>query len=553
MHDQIYVQERQNLIAELLFKTRDIVKESTNTSRVLMMVFLDITDLFERAMTAHQDYKKLHDYFDASGVMARYRSLIYMLSDELDEVGIALKSGRASKYNTDIDTKIVEEREQLQQLRLSSMDSTNIEGFISLRHILDSIEDIASRIRTLHQYTSSETRVKKKSMKDLDPSDFVTKQPIDPKVLIDNFSFRSNIFRHSIRITIAAMCAWLIGLFFPVGHSYWILLTVIVILKPGFALTKTRNFERLTGTLIGAAIGATLLSFVKNNNVILVLLVVSMVGAYSFLRKKYFVSVILMTLYLLLMFHLLQPHDFKTILTDRIIDTIIGSAIAFVFSNILSPLWEHEQIDELMVRVLQDNKAYFESVAAAFTGHTSGTADTKLKRKDSWVSLANLSDAFNRMLSEPKSKQKNIQQIHQLVVSNHMLTSHIATLAYYTDNLEADYITQDYRPLITASSSYLENSIYFLEETKTTITEKTEEENGQVSLLDKRINDLMLTRRKEVEEGKLETSTRKFLSQFKSITDQFYFIYKTTLDIQKISANLKSKPVKPVSLQYETI
>ena len=260
-----------------------------------------------------------------------------------------------------------------------------------------------------------------------------------------------------------------------------------------------------------------------------------------------------MTLYLLLMFHLLQPHDFKTILTDRIIDTVIGSVIAFVFSNILSPLWEHEQIDELMVRVLRDNKAYFESIAVAFTGNSSNAADTKLKRKDSWVSLANLSDAFNRMLSEPKSKQKNIQQVHQFVVSNHMLTSHIATLAYYTDNLEPDYIMQDYRPLITASSLCLDNSIHFLEETKTVIAERTEEENGQVSLLDKRINELMLTRRKEVEEGRLETSTRKFLSQFKSITDQFYFIYKTTLDIQKISSNLKSKPVNPVSLQYETI
>ncbi|MET0299197.1 MAG: FUSC family membrane protein, partial [Flavitalea sp.] len=73
---QINVQEKQNLIAELLFKTRGIVKESTNTSRILMMVFLDVSDLFERAMTAHQNYQKLHDYFKSSGIMSGYRALI---------------------------------------------------------------------------------------------------------------------------------------------------------------------------------------------------------------------------------------------------------------------------------------------------------------------------------------------------------------------------------------------------------------------------------------------------------------------------------------------
>jgi hypothetical protein len=39
------------------------------------------------------------------------------------------------------------------------------------------------------------------------------------------------------------------------------------------------------------------------------------------MRKKYLVSVTLMTLYLLLMFHLLDPKDFRAIMIDRVIDT----------------------------------------------------------------------------------------------------------------------------------------------------------------------------------------------------------------------------------------
>jgi uncharacterized membrane protein YccC len=44
------------------------------------------------------------------------------------------------------------------------------------------------------------------------------------------------------------------------------------------------------------------------------------------------------------------------------------------------------------------------------------------------VSSANLSAAFQRMLSEPKTKRENSKQVHQFVVLNHILFSNIATV-----------------------------------------------------------------------------------------------------------------------------
>src|SRR5882757_4593729 len=61
---QIDIHEKQDLVRELLFKGRDIVKESTHTGRILVMIFLDIVDLFERVMTSQQDYPSLHRFFD---------------------------------------------------------------------------------------------------------------------------------------------------------------------------------------------------------------------------------------------------------------------------------------------------------------------------------------------------------------------------------------------------------------------------------------------------------------------------------------------------------
>lgn len=56
LQQQALVQEKQNMISELLFKTRDIIKETTTTGRILVMIYLDITDMFERIKTSYQDY-----------------------------------------------------------------------------------------------------------------------------------------------------------------------------------------------------------------------------------------------------------------------------------------------------------------------------------------------------------------------------------------------------------------------------------------------------------------------------------------------------------------
>ncbi|MES2775267.1 MAG: FUSC family membrane protein [Bacteroidota bacterium] len=535
---QIAVQEKQNLVAELLFKTRSVVKESTHTARVLMMVFLDVADLFERAMTSHQDYEKLHRYFNETGILDEYRELINILANDLDEIGIALNSGRASKYNKAIDKELLEEREHLQQLRLAVLKPANLDGFISLRHILDSIDDIAARIRTLHHYTSYDVQLKRKKLQAPDPEDFISHEEFDPKLLFENLSFRSNIFRHSLRISLAALSAYIIALFLPFGHGYWILLTVIVILKPAYSLTKKRNFERLAGTIAGALIGALFLYLVKNDTAIIITLTVFMIGAYSFMRKQYLVSVILMTAYLMMMFHLLEPQDFKIILTDRIIDTAIGSVLALIFSYLLAPVWEHEHIHELMAPVLKDGLEYYNQTAAVFTGSPIDKATTRVARKNNLVSLANLSDAFNRMLNEPKSKQKNMEQVHQFVVSNHMLVSHIATLAYYTDNLQPELIMDDYKPVIQASTACLTQALE-LTDAERPPEQLIEKENAQIRLLDEKINLLMQQRQEEIKLGQMETGTKKKLSDFKSITDQFYFIYKIVTDVQKICVRMR--------------
>ncbi len=537
MKAQVLVQQKQEATAELLFAGRRDEKESSFTSRILMMMFLDVSDLLERTMASYFDYKKLHAYFDDTPVITEYHRIILLLAAELDEVGLAVVSGSASEYNGRIDDELASERVRLREFRTVSLNPENLEGFISLFQILDSMDDIAARIRTLHQYTAYDPALKNITTDTPDPSKYVSRQTIDPQQFWSNFSMRSNIFRHSLRISIAALIAYIIGVSFFPAHGYWIVLTVIIIIKPGYSLSKQRNLERLAGTLIGVALGWSILFFVKSNAVIFILFIVSMIGAYSFMRWKYLVSVVMVTLYVLFMFHMLSPADFSKVMVDRMIDTALGCFIGFVASFLLPPVWEREQIGEWMGHLIAAITGYFEMVAFVFTGQPYHPTQSAEKRKQAWVALANVSDAFARMLSEPKSKRKESNAFQQFVVLCHMLVSHLATLTYYAHELQPEYIEPGYLPLINASIEELKAAGQSLHDPGSSIAQQTTPDPG--TLVDKKINALMRARRLELEQGQLETGSKKYLARFKSISDQFYFVYKNSKDLHKVCRELK--------------
>jgi uncharacterized membrane protein (TIGR01666 family) len=455
LESQVEIQQKQDLLRELIFKSRKIVRESTHTGRVLMMIFLDTVDLFERIMTSQQDYRLLHRLFDNSQLLEECRKLILDLAAELDEIGLAIMSGKPSADRPALSDRIVKLRAKL---------AASGEGVADLSNILDSIQDIDDRLHILHGMTTYDRRLSKNFRAELDYEQFVAHQDIDRGLILENLTLESNIFRHSLRVGVATVAGYIISQFLPFGHSYWILLTIIVILRPAYSLTKKRNFERLMGTLGGALVGFLLIAWIHDRTVLFVLMILFMIGTYVFLRTNYLVCVMLTTPYVLLLFHLLYPVNFTAIVGDRVVDTLIGSGISFLASIFIIPAWEHERIIDDMVAALKANIAYFRDVAGAYAGRPAGVQQYKLSRKHAFVALANLSDAFSRMLQEPRRQQKKIEEMHQFVVASQMLTSYIATLAYYEKPLASKHADTSYQPVVETIAGCLERAAAVLQE-----------------------------------------------------------------------------------------
>ncbi len=537
LEQQVQVHNKQNLVREMLFKTRDIVRESTHTSRILMMIFLDAVDLFERIMTSQQDYRKLHALADNSQLLPAFKQMILALAEEAETIGLALQEGKPSAPNKEAAGQLAALDEQFSSRRAATLNDSNIEAFITLRHILDGIKDIHHRLQTLNRYTSFDASLGQEPKRQVEYSKFVSPSEFNLRLLINNISVHSNIFRHSVRVSLALLAGFFLSRILPVGHGYWVLLTITVILKPAYSLTKQRNVERLLGTLAGATIGGALLWFVKDQHVLLALMIICMLITYSLIRVKYLPAVITMTIYILISFHFLKPGDFTLVLRDRLIDTFAGSLIAFVALIAIPPKWEHEHIQELLMETIRANAAYLKAITKPFLNEPLSNLEYKLARKEVFVQLANLSDAFQRMLNEPKRQQKKGQLVHQMVVSNHMLASHIATLSSYR-NFAADYASESFRPIIDAGIRHLNGAADFLATADPDHHAWQADENFQVR---DDLQGLLQLRLRELATGSLETSTRKKLSELTTIADQFEYINKISSDLEKRARKLVEK------------
>ncbi len=422
---QIVVHENQEAVREILFKTRQIVRETTATGRALVFIFVESVDLFEDITATYYDYETLRKRYGHTGLLSHIGELIQQLAKEVDNIGFAIQANTV--YNNDVN---FEERLATLRIKIDAVALEEKEGstFV-LKKIVVNLRKLVKRITLLRSYAANKQHTIPVQKGKLEHHRFVGHQNFSVNVLTGNFSFQSALFRHAVRTAIVCLAGFVLSKTLSSGpHSYWILMTIAFMMKPAYSLTKKRNVERVVGTLGGGVIGVLILVFVHNSTALFVLLVLLMLGTYSFLRANYLVMVFFVTPFVLILFHFLGL-GYITIVKERIVDTVIGCVIAFTASYLLLPKWEGEQLPDVLKGMLKANFKYLQTVSQSLIGKPVALLDYKLARKEVYVQSANLSAAFQRMLSEPKQKRKSSKQLHQFVVLNHILFSNIASVA----------------------------------------------------------------------------------------------------------------------------
>ena len=160
------------------------------------------------------------------------------------------------------------------------------------------------------------------------------KNPI--RGLSEQMTLKSIIFRHALRLAVASTIAIAIYKFFRLEHGYWLIITVLVIVKPVFADTRKRAVERVLGSVAGGVLALLIAATFQNIIILDVLLIIFSILAFSHVRTNYGIYVLFLTPFVILMIDTVIPGDWQIALV-RIFDTFLGGAIALLVTFLLRP------------------------------------------------------------------------------------------------------------------------------------------------------------------------------------------------------------------------
>jgi uncharacterized membrane protein YccC len=419
IEQQVKINEQQSNLREILFKSKIIVRESTNIGRILLVVFRDLIDFFEQSMATQYDYQDIRNKFGHLPVYNELKIIIIRLANELDNLSYFFATNKRPKPLHDLQADLIHLKSVLDK-----SEGVSEENIFVLKKILVNIRNLVNHIDRIYGYFGNKNV--KSQITDL--SKFVDHYEFDWSQFRNNLTLKSDYFRHALRFSIIMVIGFIIANSFEFGnHGYWILLTIGVILKPGFSLSKKRIFQRLTGTFIGGIGGVIIIILIQDPTARFFILLLFMVMSFSLIRKNYILSVIFMTPYLLILFAFLGI-DTMEVAQERVIDTLIGGFLAFTSSYVILPSWEGSQVKNYMRNLLIANYNYLVELLEIALGKEENITEYKLIRKEVYVNTANLASAFQRMITEPKSTQKNSKEVHSFIVFNHLLSSYTANL-----------------------------------------------------------------------------------------------------------------------------
>lgn len=531
---QVQVNERQEAVRELLLKMRSAQQGTTSISKSMVLIFLHMTDMQEEIMASQIDYTSLQKNFGGTPFLAQMHQTILHVTEELESIGMAVASGQRSLPKMNLKLEIEKIKKEIQEIRatIPTLKERSVK-LIPLNNAVDNLQHIAQRIYNLHRLTRLE-RVKDEEIDpQLELARFTTRQRYDFETFRNNLSFNSHLFRHGLRMSLAMVTGYLLGHALDISRTYWILLTIVVIMKPGFSLTKSRSYQRMIGTVIGALFAVGVLFLTQDHTTIFIIMLICIIGAYSFMTYHYTVSVVFTTPFIVFLLHFLYPADFQNI-SQRVLDTLIGAGIAFTYNYIFWPSWEYKFLPDYMFKMLHTNRQYFIHIMKLYTGQEFVLTDYKLARKDVHVSTANLMAAFQRMLSEPKNKQKNASEVYHFVVLSHSLSSHIAQLAHYALQHGIKYQRPEYKAITDYITTIIDQVEHYMS-TGHHIDDLPK--LGAFQELEAHLEDVLSLRQEQVNQGQGNTPAREEMLEIKHVRDQLHAIYSVLKDMKKAAVH----------------
>lgn len=424
--------QKQALLAEQLQAARDLLLESPRTQRrqQLAAILINILEIRDHLLASELDLDLVRSHPEAEAVLVEMRSLLELMAGELDRHADDLLLFRQSAPLNDWRPALSALNRMPQVLARAQPEqgpslTTLLRG---LTNRVGLINDEILRINRLARGKVEPDLTAVRTAWRL----FVSPTSWSLRPLLVLWRWDAPPLRHAIRAALAVGTGYALSLALPwATHGYWILVTIVVVLRGSLAQTLERRNSRVAGTILGSVLAGAILYTQAPTLVLLVIVPIAQAVSHSFAIQRYIITAVAATVLSLVQAHLISAADaamFNAL--ERIADTIIGVGIAWAFSYVL-PSWERGQIPSLVNRALQA-QARHAQIALSLGQFTAVDDEPELEwrlaRKEAYDSLSALVLATRRSLSEPRAVRPPLEPLEQLLSHGYQLLAQLTTV-----------------------------------------------------------------------------------------------------------------------------
>lgn len=402
------------------------------TRRTLHYYFV-AQDIHERASSSHIQYADLREKFRYSDVMFRFQRLLSMQSQACHQLSQSILLRTPYQHDPRFERAFTHLDAALDRVQASG---TSAEQMKALGFLLNNLRAIDAQLATIESEQALAM-----------PGNDVENQLADDSLhgfsdmwlrLSRNFSPESALFRHAVRMSVVLCIGYAFIQITGLNHGYWILLTSLFVCQPNYNATRHRLALRILGTLVGVAIGLPILYFVPSLEGQLILIVITGVLFFAFRNVQYAHATMFITLLVLLCFNLLG-EGFEVAL-PRIIDTLIGCAIAWAAVSFIWPDWRFRNLPRVLDQAMNANCRYLDAILEQYHQGRDNRLAYRIARRDAYNRDAELASVVSNMSTEPRATAETREVAFRLLCLNHTFTSYISALGAHRERLTSPAI-----------------------------------------------------------------------------------------------------------------
>ncbi|RZF56961.1 TIGR01666 family membrane protein [Acinetobacter halotolerans] len=407
-----------------------------NTSIYWLNLYYFAQDIHEQVTSNYLHYEKIHQNFSRSDLIFRIQKNMF------------LQATACQKLSQSLLHKTPYQNSQRADAALENLEASMKDWIVQHPHNLEvkNLELILNNLKSIHeQFAQLQFKQKIETLSPQQQQAHLNLLDEDIQGFQDFFlkikqhlSPQSALFRHAVRLAIVFAVGYAISLLPFAKNGYWILLTSLFVCQITYFATKSRLKLRTIGTLLGVLLGIPVLYFVPSIEGQLVITVISGVYFFYLRQKKYALATVMATLMVLLIFNL-KGAGFSIIL-PRIIDTLIGCAIAWLAVNLIWPDWNFRNIPENIRKSSQATMNYLDAVIQQYHQGRSNDLEYRKARRAAHNAQIELSNMISSLSTEPQPNQELIHYAFRYLVYSHSQLSYVSALGHQRIQIQDQHI-----------------------------------------------------------------------------------------------------------------